>query len=380
MFRTKLRRWLFGCRVCFCVLAVLSWLVFATVAAAESKLPAFLDIVVDQGKPASQTDVATANIEALDTGMQRIYAQTLTKYKAHMRERVPIILAQFNDWGGSMTLMPPGEEPIAADPVPQIYTLVKAVSHSAMAIYQLVAPYLANPGDKSWRAPMAAYLAQIEAANATLPNSDIPDNVRKRLGKMMDKEIAFLQQCLKTDTFSLSDLESFAHSVEADIVKNVALAAKTQVSHWETVLTNWKAKLGDSWDKTYAITNTLYVTRQNNVLFTVLAQFMGKEAIDDRLLLVGTTDFTTTQEKLLDVLTRIVADRAVGKVFFRNYYLMDAELLGEAARHAVEADATKKGKKALLPKLAPFDTHAWPWPTKPKSGPGPAEMSEIPGD
>ena len=32
------------------------------------------------------------------------------------------------------------------------------------------------------------------------------------------------------------------------------------------------------------------------------------------------------------------------KVFFRNYYLMDAELLGGAARHAVEADAKKKGK------------------------------------
>lgn len=380
MVRNKLGRWLLGYGSGLCVLSVLGWVVLATVAAAETKLPAYLDIVVDQGKPASQADVAVANIEALDTGMQRIYAQTLTKYKAHMRERVPIILAQFNDWGGSMTLMPPGEEPIKADPVPQIYTLVKSVSHSSMAIYQLIAPYLANPGDTSWRAPMAGYLAQIEAANATLANLDVPDNIRKRLGKMMDKEIAFMQQCLKTGTFSLADLESFAHSVEPDIVKNVALAAKTQVSHWETVLTNWKAKLGDRWDQTYAITNTLYVTRQNNVLFTILAQFMGKEAIDDRLLLVGTTDFTTTQEKLLDVLTRIVADRAVGKVFFRNYYLMDAELLGGAARHAVEADATKKGKKALLPELAPFDTHAWPWPTKPKSGQGPAEMSEIPGD
>ena len=376
----SLSTWLQGYRTGICLLAVLGWMVPAAEVIAEDKLPAYFDIVVDKGESASKAAIATANVEALDEGMQQIYEQSLAKYKVHMRERVPVILALFSESGGSMTLMLPGEDPVKADAVPEIYTLAKSMSHSAMAVYQLVAPYLANPGDTSWRAPMTGYLAQIKAARATLANLEVPDNVRTRLGRMMDKEIAFMQQCLKTGTFSLADLENFAHSVEPDIVKNVALAAKTQVSHWENVLTKWKAKLGTRWDETYAITNTLYVTRQNNILFTILAQFMGQEAIDDRLILVGTTEFTTTEEKLLDVLTRIVADRALGKVFFRNYYLMDAELVGEAARHAIEADATKKGKKALLPKLAPFNTHQWPWPTDPKSGTGPAEMSEIPGD
>lgn len=372
--------WSRVCRSCVCALAVLGWVALASFAAAEDKIPDYFNIVVDRGEPASKAEIAANNIEALDTGMQQIYAQTLIKYEAHMRERVPVIVALFDEWGGSMTLMLPGLDPIKADPVPKIYTLVKSVSHSAMAIYQLVAPYLLNPGDTSWRAPMADYMAQLEAARATLADLEVPDDVRARLGKMIDKGTAFMGQCLKTGAFSLSDIETFARSVEPDIVKNVALAAKTQVSHWEGVLTKWKAELGDQWDKTYAITNTLYVTRQNNILFTILAQFMGKEAIGDRLILVGTTQFTTTVDKLMSVLTRIVADRAVGKVFFRNYYLMDAELLGDAARHAVEADATKKGKKALLPSLAPFDTHQWPWPTNPKSGPGPKEMKEIPGD
>ena len=34
--------------------------------------------------------------------------------------------------------------------------------------------------------------------------------------------------------------------------------------------------LGPDWDKTYGISNTLYVSRQNNVLFSVLAQFFAK--------------------------------------------------------------------------------------------------------
>ena len=49
---------------------------------------------------------------------------------------------------------------------------------------------------------------------------------------------------------------------------------------------DWKKQLGSQWDQTYAASNTIYVTRQNNVLFSVLAQFFGPEAINDRLLLV----------------------------------------------------------------------------------------------
>ena len=41
--------------------------------------------------------------------------------------------------------------------------------------------------------------------------------------------------------------------------------------------------LGADWDKTYAASNTIYVARQNNVLFSVLAQFFGPDAINSRM-------------------------------------------------------------------------------------------------
>jgi hypothetical protein len=47
------------------------------------------------------------------------------------------------------------------------------------------------------------------------------------------------------------------------------------------------------------------VTRQNNILFSVLAQFMRQEAINDRLFLIETTTFTTTPDDMLELLTRI---------------------------------------------------------------------------
>lgn len=348
--------------------------------AVGAEIPAYMDLIVDRGAGPSKATVASENVLALDAGMQAIYDQTLAKYTAHMRARVPILLAMFNDAGGQMVLLPAGKDPIVAPSVPPIYAWLKSVSHSTMAVYQLIAPYLLRPADGSWRLPMQSYLAQIQAAAATLAQLDADDEVRQRLRRILDRSAAFLESCLKKGTFSMKDLDEYVQAVEPDIVKNVAMAAQVQVDHWEEVLEGWKKRLGADWEQLYAVTNTLNVTQQNNVLFTILAQSMGEKAIGDRLMLVGTTEFTTTQEDLLAVLVRTVADRSIGKVFFRNYYLMDAELLGGAARHAIDVDAAKQGKKALLPKLAPFHQHAWPWPTDPASGTGPAEMSEIPGD
>src|SRR5207248_9579429 len=76
--------------------------------------------------------------------------------------------------------------------------------------------------------------------------------------------------------------------------------------------------LGSDWEKTYAASNTIYVARQNNILFSVLAQYFGPEAINDRLMLIETISFTTTPDDMLTSLTRIIADRSVGALFFRQ--------------------------------------------------------------
>jgi len=97
----------------------------------------------------------------------------------------------------------------------------------------------------------------------------------------------------------------------------------------------------------------------------------------DRLLLVETPEFETTPEKLLDVLGRIVADRGLGMVFFKNYFLMDVELLGGGGRKAIEHEMEKRGLEPVLPTLAAFRSVDWPWKTDPTKGKGPASLDEI---
>ncbi len=133
--------------------------------------------------------------------------------------------------------------------------------------------------------------------------------------------------------------------------------------------------LGSDWDKVYAASNTIYVARQNNVLFSVLAQFFPPETVNDRLLLIETVSFTTTQSDMLDSLTRIIADRSVGSLFFGNYHLMDYELMGGDARSAIIAETGKRGMTPFLPPAVPFGSHQWPTLITP--GPGPASIADL---
>ena len=82
-------------------------------------------------------------------------------------------------------------------------------------------------------------------------------------------------------------------------------------------------------------------------------------------------------EKMLDVLGRIVADRSLGMVFFRDYFLMDVELLGGGGRAAIEREMANRGREALLPTLVPFRSNDWPWKTDPSKGTGPARLEDA---
>jgi hypothetical protein len=103
---------------------------------------------------------------------------------------------------------------------------------------------------------------------------------------------------------------------------------------------------------------------------------MGTRTMGDRLLLVETAEFETTPEKLLDVLGRIVADRSLGMVFFRDSFAMDVELLG-GGRAAIEREMARRGQNAVLPSLAPFRSNDWPWKRDPTKGTRPAQLEDA---
>jgi hypothetical protein len=342
-------------------------------------IPEFLRVVIADDKPASARAVAEKAVLALNSSMIRLYDESLETFKQNMRDRVPIILALFTGQGGQMILYRPGHAPEVAPPVPIIYQLAKSAGHSSMAVYQIVAPYLADPrANQLWRSPLLVYRTEHQTALDGLGALDISEDDRAVLRAILERNLAFMDECLAARTYNYEGLERFIRGCTPYSVKTIGIAASAQVGHWMKVLEEWKDQLGQEWERAYAVRNSLYVARQNNILYSILVQFMGPEAMGDRLLLVETPEFETTPEKMLDVLGRIVADRGLGMVFFRDYFLMDVELLGGGCRAVIEREMAKRGKKAVLPTLAPFRSNDWPWKTDPAKGTGPARLEDVP--
>jgi hypothetical protein len=162
-----------------------------------STVPQFMRQVVVDEPPVSERVVAEQAVLALNASMMNVYEASLLKFKQNMRERVPIILALFTGQGGQMILYRPGHEPEVAPPVPIVYQLAKSVGHSTMAIYEILSPYLSNPkANQLWRAPLAMYRTQNQSALDGLGALDISEEDRALLRTILERNIAFMDQCL----------------------------------------------------------------------------------------------------------------------------------------------------------------------------------------
>ena len=338
------------------------------------KLPDFMKPI--SGLTASSAgETATKNVLALNAGMFDLYGDAARVFKKNILAQHPVILGLFSGAGGRFILYRPGQPPLDAPPVPLVYQLLKSIAHSTMALTQVVGPYLDNPANTSWQAPMGAYRSRMKSALEGLDTVPMEPEVRDNNRIILQNNLTFMDESLAKGSITFAALEAFSKKQAPFLKKSVGWAAQTQVAHWMTVLADWKKMLGADWEKTYAASNTIYVARQNNVLFSVLAQFFGPDAINSRLILIETVAFTTTPDDMLESLTRIIADRSVGSLFFGNYHLMDYELMGGDARSAIAAESKKRGMTAFLPPSVPFGSKQWPMLVTP--GPGPASIADL---
>ncbi len=352
-------------------------LVFALACAPgqSADLPDYFKTIVGTQSP-SAAEVGTKNVLQLNKTMFELYGDAAQIFQRNFLGSHPVILGLFSGAGGRFTLYRPGQPPLEAPSVPIQYQLMKSVGHSTMALGEIAIPYINSPDDHSWRGSMTSYRARMQAALDGLDATALQDDWKPNSRAILQNNIDFMDQSLKANVITPEAVAEFAKKQSPLLKKNIAWAAQTQVHHWMDVIAQWKQMLGADWEKTYAASNTIYVARQNNVLFSVLAQFFGPEAINDRLILIETISFTTTPEEMLDSLMRIVADRSVGAAFFGNYFLMDYELMGGDARQAVIDEDKKRNITVNLPPQVSFGSRQWPTLITP--GSGPKTLADLP--
>jgi hypothetical protein len=345
-----------------------------SVGAQAADLPDYLKVITGTTPP-SPSALANKNVLQLNTSMFALYDNAGRVFTKNIFDRHPVILALFSGAGGRMILYRPGQAPLEAPGVPLRYQVQKSLGHSTMAISEVVMPYVDNAADKTWQAPMRAYLSEMKSALDGIDLADQPDDWKPNSKAILQNNIAFMEDCLAKGVISFDALQAFAKKQGPPLKLAINWAASTQVQHWMGVLDEWKKMLGPDFDKAYGAANTIYVARQNNVLFSVLAQYFGPEAINDRLMLIETISFTTTPEDMMVALVRIISDRSVGGLYFNNYHLMDYELMGGDARKTIISEMKKRGKEPVLPPAVPFGSKQWP--ALISGGSGPASLDDI---
>jgi hypothetical protein len=342
--------------------------------AQNAGLPDYLSTISGTTPPAP-AELANKNVLQLNVSMFALYDNAGQTFRRNILAKHPIILALFSGAGGRMILYRPGQPTLDAPGVPRKYQVQKSLGHSVMAISEVVMPYLNNAADKTWVAPMRAYLSEMKSALEGIDAADQDADWKPNSRAILENNIAFMEDCLAKGVIMMDALQAYAKKQGPFIKLAINWAASTQVKHWMGVLDEWKTMLGADWDKAYGASNTIYVARQNNVLFSVMAQYFGPEAINDRLMLIETVSFTTTPEDMLVSMVRIISDRSVGALFFNSFHLMDYELMGGDARKTIVSEMQRRGKQPFLPPAVPFGSKQWPTLITP--GPGATSLDDL---
>ena len=189
-------------------------------------LPDFMRPVVDD-KPASARVVAEQAVLALNSSMMRLYDESLEKFKQNMRDRVPIILALFSGQGGQMILYRPGHAPEVAPPVPIVYQLAKSVGPQQHGHLSDRGPVPGqSAGESSCGAPRSQmYRTQNQTALDSLGALDISDDDRTVLRGILERNLAFMDECLAAGTYTYEGLEKYIRGRTPFSVKTIGIGS-----------------------------------------------------------------------------------------------------------------------------------------------------------
>jgi len=317
----------------------------------------------------SPTEVANDNLLALNRSMFQLYDETGKLLQRNILAQHPVILGLFSGAGGRFILYRPGMAPLEAPPVPMVYQLLKSVGHSTIGSERggcTVYRQSREPG----MACITAGLSQPDAIGIGYARSRRAPARPARCPAHHSSEQCRIHGQLRQKRRDHDGGHSgFRQTAGSEPEEGDRLGGTNPGGALDDRDRRLEEDAGRRLGKDL-------VARQNNILFSVLAQYFGADAINDRLLLIETISFTTTPADMLEALTRVVADRSVGAIFFGNYKLMDYELMGGDARTAIIVEIAKRGLTPVLPPAVPFGSHQWP--ALITAGSGPTSLADLP--
>ncbi|QMU71373.1 hypothetical protein [Streptacidiphilus sp. P02-A3a] len=293
---------------------------------------------------AAQVLRAQAAIRAVDTAMQQNY-DTL---KADLTTHLSPVVVVFNDaQGGLYTLVVNGQQQ-AVHPAGVVFEMAKAIAHTPLGIYTVIAPYLSNqvpawhstdidPHDLAmvafdgpgtdWIPPLQAFSATLATARQQLAAAQLPPDLQTSCANIIDGAQQFIAQATRSQYVDMKSFETYTGSVYEDIRTNMYYASQAQIDGVTALMNQWRAQLGPTaWSELYVVVLEMWTTSVKNQNSIIIRNLMDPAQVDSHLIDLSTAETPADPvATALDNLARIVQDNiAAEMVFCTDQTLADA--------------------------------------------------------
>lgn len=272
----------------------------------------------------------------------------------------PTIIVQFSPDGGIYTLRR-NQQNTTVHPVPELYAILRSISHTSVGLFEIVYPAFSKKAQKTWLSKLNEYNKELKLALKAIDVINIPIQAKKTSREILMAGIYFSNKVLKNSVVTQQDFIAYSTPIRSAINYQVQLASKIQVDSIEALLQKWQKEMGkEEWKRLYAVVNYTWGLRRENVHFQILAQQMGREAVNDRLVLVESIELASVDQLLMQ-LGFVINNRNLAMSVFgsKNKFKMDVELMGAGARKEIEKNSTIK-HPAIDMKWLPYEEHKMP--------------------
>ncbi|WIG94650.1 hypothetical protein [Myxococcus sp. SDU36] len=221
--------------------------------------------------------------------------------------------------GGSYTLYLENGETYSVRPTPRAYELLKCLAHIPLGLFTLLSPYFQNATATSWMEATRLYQRQIRTAIESFTHGaeSLDASYRPWVQSMLELTDAYVEQTLRKRSVTVEDYEAYTTSMRPHIRLTMDTAAKLQVDAVMAAMLRWKQMLGPAeWKKLYVVVPTIWPVAEYNPRWQIFRSIMDPAEVELRLLVANGVTGPNIEEQIRDLLGRIVADRASGRLVF----------------------------------------------------------------
>ena len=216
--------------------------------------------------------------------------------------------------GGTYTLLLENGEAHSVCPTPPEYEFLKCLSHMPLGLFAIVSPYFQNPRATTWVDTMRRFGEKVAAALGAFTDGAgmLPQHLMAVSREMLEHTHAYVTRTLEQRSVTPDAYETYCSSMRPLIRVAMDEAARMQVNAVTTAMLRWRTMLGpQQWRRLYVLIPTIWPVSDHSPRQQIFRSVMDPDMVDTNLLIA---EGVSGQEALRDLLGRIVADRAAGRL------------------------------------------------------------------